>query len=174
MSPSSLVRALAALSSRCDGPQLLIGPVALARALQGVGGPMVFASTGPALHRLARQTRAVPTIRTPAHHVPIGSGALGAVIASDALTADDAPRRRLDEWRRVLRPGGLLVLAQREARRPTRSFRRLLGRREQLLAAEDLTCLLLNAGFSDIRQVWPRGARAVVTSGRMRSELPSA
>ena len=54
--------------------------------------------------------RHVPTLAAEAERLPYADGSFDAVVADSLLEHLDDPSRALREWRRVLRPGGRLIL----------------------------------------------------------------
>lgn len=90
------------------------GPGAGLQALLAAGAIPVGVDPSPLMLALARERAEAQDTElfcAPAEHLPFIDAAFDAVLAVDCLHICAAPLRALDEIRRVLRPGGRLVLA---------------------------------------------------------------
>ena len=64
------------------------------------------------------QNATLPLLQAEGEHLPVGRGLLDAVIAECSLSVMGDADQALDEFRRVLKAGGLLILSDIYARRP--------------------------------------------------------
>ncbi len=137
------------------------GRSALALARRGfpVAGVDVSA---PMLHLAARNAKeaglALPLIRADARALPVRSGAVELVTIILGLEFVSDPRIVLDECRRVLAPGGRVVVAILNRAGLWTLWRRLkrlvapsIWREATFLTPDDLGGLLGAAGFTDLR-----------------------
>jgi SAM-dependent methyltransferase len=160
-----LISEIAARLDTLTAPAVVIGAPPLAEALgtrhQGV--PVL------AVDPSARKAR--PTLVAEAAELPFAARSLSAVFAVEALSRYASPEAVLADWRRTLRPDGWLVVVERLIQSATlRALRRLLSAPRFQAPPEQLTALLLNAGFMAVGQSWPASrTRLVITSGRRAS-----
>ena len=70
------------------------------------------------LLRQAQRPGALPLIQAAGESLPVGDGRFDAVLAECSLSAMSDASRALSEFRRVLRPGGWLILSDVYARNP--------------------------------------------------------
>ncbi len=85
----------------------------------GAGGSLVELDFAPSMVELAQGKTADPRVDFrvgDAHHLPFANGEFDKVIALALLPHLDDPKRALKEFRRVLKPGGLLVIAHQLGR----------------------------------------------------------
>lgn len=167
MLSEALVKSVTAAVPR-SGTVLVLGPAHLAEAVSA-GRPTAVIWAQPTLRggRAAQRVGAAsPPICCAPRALPLPRARLEAVVMHIAWTARNAARQ-LDEAGRTLRCGGLVLLVASPPRKMVQGARRLLGR-DSALDAEDLTALLLNAGYRDIAQWSPDAGRAYVTSARRR------
>ena len=168
---AALVRPL----SRCPGPLLAIGDAdTLSRLVERL--PQVTAmlpDSVPPLrrthsHQLEKAFRGDPLM------LPFARASLDGLIAVGVLSRLPDPSAVLAAWTDHLRPGAWLVTAELLIRSATvRHLRRLLGGPRFARAPEEITGLLLNAGFGEIGQCLASGpAPVVVTSGQWRDLAP--
>ena len=92
----------------------------------------------------------------------LGRGALGAFVALRCLPHDDA--HALNSWRRLLRPGGRVVVVDRLPSRLGQVIARRLEPRRARLHPEEASAIMLNCGFAYIEQSF--SGRCVLTSGQ--------
>jgi hypothetical protein len=146
-------------------------PMVAARAeaqLHGVQLTVVDDVTKPS--RLARHGPGQQVLRAHLDDLPFAERSVGAIIAIEALSRSTSPDAALSVWSRTLRDGGTLVLVERIVQSATlRTLHRLIEPSRRWLPPEQLTCLLLNAGYVRIGQFWPPARlRSVVTVGHLR------
>ena len=120
--------------------------------------------------RLAKQGREQQVLRAHLDDLPIAERSVGAIIAIEALSRCTSPEAALSAWSRALRDGGTLVLVERIVQSATlRTLHRLIEPSRRWLPPEQLTCLLLNGGYTRIGQFWPPARlRSVVTVAHLR------
>jgi SAM-dependent methyltransferase len=88
------------------------GAGATVEHLQGRGFRITGLDPSPALLEAARQRNAGLSLREGrAEHLPMADRSLDGVLCECVLSLLDAPRRALAEFRRVLHPGGWLILS---------------------------------------------------------------
>ena len=149
-----------------DGPLLLLAPPAvlgaLATALRERPWLTLAVSSRPARRLRPLATSGAALLRCAPEHLPVACGCFAAAAAVDTFTVKNG-REAIRAMGRALRPSGRLVLADHISR--SRTLRALT---RKPWAPEDLTRMVLNAGFVDIRQSWtrPHGG-AVITSGTL-------
>lgn len=146
-----------------DGPLLLLAPPAILGDLVTKlrGRPWLTLAVSS---RRARRLRplAGTLLRGAPEQLPVADGSFAAVGAVDTFSARNGAEG-IQALGRALRPSGMLVLADHISwSRPLRALTR------KPWAPEDLTRMVLNAGFVDIRQSWtrPHGG-AVITTGTL-------
>jgi hypothetical protein len=88
--------------------------------------------------------------------LPIAKRAVTAIVSINALSRCSTPAAVLASWSTLLRPGGKVILVEPLVQsRIIQLLRRVIEPSRFLLPPERLTSLLLNAGYSAIRQFWP-------------------
>jgi SAM-dependent methyltransferase len=168
-----LTEILTAKLKDAAGPVLLLGPPELAEQLQHVVPHLLLADDATKPSRLARHS-ALAVVRAHGEALPIDDGSLAAILAVEALSRFASPQIVLAAWSRALRDGGRLLVVERLVQSLTmRTLHRLIEPSRHRLAPEDLTSLLLNAGYGRVAQLWPTTRqRALVTSAVRRRALP--
>lgn len=159
-------------------PVLLFGPLALALALRH-GLPSLL--WGVQRRRRRRQSRRAALLSrfcwSPTAALPLAPARFAAVLVYVPLGRAAARAALVAEARRVLRPGGALVVAQAALPRWRAWARRLRLPVATGLSPERWSALLLNAGFEGIEQhAAPGGHGPLLTSGRRRDHpiVPAA
>ena len=149
-----------------DGPLLLLGPPAVLRTLVAQlrerPGLTLAVSSRPARRLRPLAAGGTALLCCAPEHLPVADGCFAAAAAVDTFSAKNGSEA-IRALGRALRPTGRLVLADHVSW--SRALRALTRRP---WAPEDLTRMVLNAGFVDIRQSWtrPHGG-AVITSGTL-------
>jgi SAM-dependent methyltransferase len=161
-----LLEAIVAQLSASAGTWLAIGDRRTLLALQERSPGLA----GLLLEPRSRRSAAAPRLlRGDPLRLPLGESSLEGIVALAALSRyPDAPAL-LAAWTRCLRPGGRLLIAEPLVRSATmRRLTRLLGGPRFARAPDEITGLLLNAGFGEIGQrlVEARGA-GLITSARL-------
>jgi hypothetical protein len=155
---------------------VVMGPPALSQALARAGHTVL--ALGQKVGRLASLRQRLVKSEAPSFSVlratpgalPAPAGTLDAVVYAGALPPG-APGALLD-WERALKGGGrVVIVGSVHAGLATRLKARLGGTRIRPLTAEEYSRLLLCAGFTDVTQVWPRGA--VVISAARAQKVPA-
>ncbi|MBK8481090.1 MAG: methyltransferase domain-containing protein [Proteobacteria bacterium] len=151
-------------------PVLVLGPLALALALERLLPGLLWGALRRPARRRARQAAHIACFRVAgAAALPLAPGRCAAVVLFSAQRGEQTAAL-VAEARRVLRPGGALIVAQAALPRWRAWARRLRLPVAAGLTPEDFTALLLNAALEDIEQHWPRGAAGpLLTRGRRRS-----
>lgn len=159
-----LVSEITARLDALTAPAVVIGAPSLAEAL-GTRHRVPLISIDP----WSRKAR--PTIAAEVAELPFAARSLSALFAVETLSRYASPEPVLADWRRILHPDGWLVVVERLIQSATmRALRRLLAAPRFQAPPEQLTALLLNAGFVAVGQSWPTSrTRLVITSGRRAS-----
>lgn len=162
-----LLEVLVAELSTSPGTWLAIGDQRTLLALEErTGGLAALLLLEP---RPGRTAAAPRLLRGDPLRLPLGESSLEGIVALAALSRYPDVTALLAAWSRHLRPGGRLLIAEPLVRSVTmRRLTRLLGGPRYARAPDEITGLLLNAGFGEIGQrlVDARGA-GLVTSARL-------
>ncbi len=166
--PQDLVTEIASRLGPLAGHAMVIGSTPLAAALAGQHPEVAVLSLDPWTRRTAPTPR---TIAGDASELPLAPRSLSALFAVEALSRYAAAEPILASWRQALRPTGWIVIIERLIQSATmRALRRLISAQRYQAPPEQLTALLLNAGFSAVGQSWPAvRTRMVITVGRRAS-----
>lgn len=167
MAGQALVQSIVPLVAHARGPLLFVGRLALARQLHEALPELIVAETRSKPRRLARHLEAGHVLRCAVDALPLRARSVQGLII-EQLRGEGA--EALERYSSVLADGGRFVLVQ-PLRGALRHAFYSFGRGLPRYRPEDLTSLLLAAGFAQIRQHWPEH-RAVLTSG-MLQRLPS-
>jgi SAM-dependent methyltransferase len=146
-------------AQQLDLVRALLMPVGLGLEV-GVGtaqfaGPLgvaVGADPSPDMCRRSRE-RGVAAVRAVGERLPFGDGVFDSALMVNVLFLVGDRRAVLGELRRVLKPAGVLVVAETDAATPLGRFRSERYREEleahgnSFLTAEGLTALLREGGF---------------------------
>lgn len=177
---AALARAIQAELPKDDGPVAFLGQAELLQAIladpsfEDDHHPQLLVDDRSKLAKLAKlaklqeHTGSPNVVRAGPLHLPLPRRSLGALVAALCLGRLDVRDASIfAAWSDLLRPKGNLLLVERLHLSPTR---RTLGRLlpfGSALAPEDLTCWLLNAGYTGIGQVFPDDGSGslVVTRG---------
>lgn len=167
MAGQALVQSIVPLVAHTGGPLLFVGRLALARQLHEALPQLIIAETRSKPHRLACHLEARNVLRCAIDALPLRAQSVRGLII-EQLRGEGV--EALERYSSVLADGGRLVVVQ-PLRGALRHALYSFGRGLPRYRPEDLTSLLLAAGFAQIRQHWPEH-RAVLTSGLLQ-RLPS-
>jgi hypothetical protein len=132
--------------------------------------PELVALLAPPAGRRPQADGPPRTLWTDPLSLPLPPASVDALVTVSALSRLPDPVAALEAWVRHLRDGARLLLAEPLVRSATlRRIRGLLGGARFTRPPEELTGLLLNAGFGEIGQsVTEAGGACFITSGRWR------
>lgn len=167
---SSFLQAISRQLDKPYGATLVLGELVLAEQLQPIIPQMLAVEDRNKPTKTAKSNSLPFTIRATPTDLPIADQSLHAIVALDFLSLFSSPESLLQDWSRLLITGGKLILVERIIQGITqRALRRLIEPARNWLAPEHLTCLLLNAGFTNIGQSWlPARQQVVVTAGSLK------
>ncbi|MCK5801061.1 MAG: hypothetical protein KAI47_27930 [Deltaproteobacteria bacterium] len=164
MASTDLASQIVALAEPSSYPCLFLGRATFAHRLWPHLPSLILIEQRLKARRLARRRAGLSALRADRGQLPFATACAGTVIAMDILKSGDAATL-LADWHRCIIHGGRLIVSETlrgAAGHALHSF----GRGLQRFAAEDLTALFLNAGFTEIAQHWPPGG-AMITIGRV-------
>jgi len=154
-----------------QGIILIFGSLSLANHLRTKATRVAVIDYPRAPDVLAQHRDGQTILRAQPLQLPTADRSISGIVAVNILSRVSSPNLLMDSWSRSLRPGGKIVLVEREMQGfALRTWQRLIDPSRFPLAPEHLTCLLLNAGFAGIGQAWPSSRlQTVVTSGWLKA-----
>jgi hypothetical protein len=166
--PPALIEAIIKHLPKDAGLILMLSAASTAEELTRAAAPLVVIDDVTKSPRLSKLSHNFSILRAVPSDLPAADRSVGCILAVNTLSRYASPEKVLAAWSRCLRDQGRIVLVERLLQSQTlRTLHRFIEPSRHWLAPEHLTCLLLNAGYLNIRQAWPP-ARSVITTGSLR------
>jgi len=127
------------------------GDGALLRTLQQFGAVPTGVDLDPEGARFIEQTYRIPVVVAPFEQASFADGLFDAVVATHVIEHLFEPVEAMEKMRRLLKPGGLLLLETPSILRPKVGFRRLFSVQHNYYFSPRTLCLAMRrAGFAAI------------------------
>jgi 2-polyprenyl-3-methyl-5-hydroxy-6-metoxy-1,4-benzoquinol methylase len=127
------------------------GDGALVRTLQQFGATPMGVDLDPEGARFIERTYRIPVVVAPFEQATFADGRFDAVVATHVIEHFFEPVEAMRKMRRLLKPGGLLVLETPNIFRPKVGFRRLFSLQHNYYFSPRTLCLAMRrAGFAAV------------------------